>query len=257
MRRVFAIATTTFRESIRSKVLYSMFFFAIAIVLVSALFGSVTIGDQVVVIRNFGLFSLSFFGVAYAVISGASLLAKELARKTIYNVLAKPVRRWEFLWGKYLGMLTTVTLMIIVMAAGLIGFTLFFDSNFNPAMIQATYQIILQLMIVCACTIFFSSIVVTPLLSGAFAFGVFLAGRSTEYLLYFVNNQSIKGILAGLLKGAYWLLPHLNELDMSNHAAYGETASLAFMLWSSMYAIGYSGILLVLANLFFLRREFN
>jgi len=257
MDDVRTIALNTFRESMRSKLMYSVLFFAALLVAVSALLGSVTIGDQVKVIKDFGLFAISFFSVAYAVISGATLLNKELSRKTIYNILAKPVPRWKFLFGKYCGMLLTVSLMVALMAGALLAFTFFFDRRIDWLLLQACFFVVLQLAVICACTIFFSSIVVTPLLSGAFSFAIFLAGRSTDYLLRFVE-QSEPGSIARLAhSAAYPGLPHLNMLDVSYAAVYGLPSSAAAMMWGALYSCAYAGVLLVLANLIFARREFN
>jgi ABC-type transport system involved in multi-copper enzyme maturation permease subunit len=112
-------------------------------------------------------------------------------------------------------------------------------------------------VIVCACSIFFSAIVVTPMLSGAFSFGLFLAGRSSEYLLYFVSSGGITGIGAKLLRLAYHLLPHLDTLDISNQIVYGRAVGLDFMAWSLAYSAGYAGVLIILAGFIFKRREFN
>jgi Cu-processing system permease protein len=238
-------------------VLYALFFFALLLLCISAFFGAVTIGDQVKIIKDFGLFSMTAFTVAYAVITGASLLHKELSRKTVYNILAKPVRRGEFLCGKYLGMLATVVLMLVIMGAGLILFAACFSGAPDPLLLYACFFIFLQLVIVCACSIFFSAIVVTPMLSGAFSFGLFLAGRSSEYLLYFVSSGGITGIGAKLLRLAYHLLPHLDTLDISNQIVYGRAVGLDFMAWSLAYSAGYAGVLIILAGFIFKRREFN
>lgn len=258
VERIRVIAINTFRESVRSKLLYSVLFFAAMMVAISALFGSVTIGDQVKVIKDFGLFAISFFSVAYAVISGATLLHKELSRKTVYNILAKPVPRAEFLCGKYCGMLITVALMIGLMTAALLVFCFFFEQRIDWLLPQAAVFIVLQLLIVCACTIFFSAIVVTPMLSGAFAFGIFLAGRSSEYVLHLIERLPAEGgLLRPLLHGIYWLLPHLNDMDVASQTVYGISAGAGAMGYACLYAAAYAGALLVLATLIFSRREFN
>ncbi|MCC6953509.1 MAG: ABC transporter permease subunit, partial [Deltaproteobacteria bacterium] len=94
-----AIALNTFREAIRNKVLYSGFLFVALLIAGSALFGSVSVGSQIKVIKDFGLFSLSIFGAIVAVAIGVNLLNKELKQKTIYNILSKPVERWQFIVG--------------------------------------------------------------------------------------------------------------------------------------------------------------
>jgi len=257
MIKIVAIALTTFRESVRSKVLYSVLFFAVVMVLVSALFGTVTIGDQVRVIKDFGLMSVSLFPVAFAVIAGTSLLSKELAKKTIYNILAKPVRRSEFLWGKYFGMLATTIVMALAMGAGLSAFAWVLEGRIDDALFVGYAFSIMELIVVCAAAIFFSSIVVTPLLSGLFTFGVFLAGRSAEYVLFFIKEKSVNGPLATFLRGLYAVLPHLDLMNFSNALVYGKYPPFDYALFCLLYAMGYAGVLLILAGMIFSRREFN
>ena len=257
MEQILAIAQATFRESIRSKVLYSLLFCAFALVAAATIFGAVTIGDQVKVIKDFGLFAVSLFSVAYAVIGGATLLQKELAKKTIYNILSKSVQRYQFILGKYLGMLATASLLLLLMGGALLIFVGLLEGRLEGLLVQAYFCMFLELAIVCAAAIFFSSIVVTPLLSGLFTFGVFLVGRSTEELLYFVKAGTIKGALAQLLDVLYVLLPNLQQLNISNQIVYGVGASPELLGWGAVYALAYSGILLWLANLFFSRRDFN
>jgi len=257
MESVFLIALNTFRESVRSKILYSVLFFAALLIVVSAFFGSVTIGDQVRVIKDFGLFSISLFSVLYAVISGAALLYKELSRKTIYNILAKSVKRWEFVLGKYLGMLITVAVLISLMTLGFLVFLYFFEARFDWLILQASFQIFLELSIVCAFAIFFSCIVVTPLLSGVFTLGVFLAGRSTDYLLFFVKNGTSREPLTSILKGLYVVLPHLDKINISDLVVYDKALELNAVVFSIFYAASYIGCLMILAALIFKKREFN
>ncbi|MCB0336400.1 MAG: ABC transporter permease subunit [Bdellovibrionales bacterium] len=257
MTAILIIALNTLRESIRSKIMYSLLFFAIAVVLVASFFANATIGDQIIVIKDFGLFALSLFTVAYTVIAGSSLLYKELSRKTVFNILSKPVRRGDFVIGKFLGMLITVTLMLLAMSCGLILFLAMLEGRLPLELLAATLGIFWQLVIVCAAAIFFSSIVVTPLLSGAFTFGIYLAGRSTEYLLFFVEKNNVEGLSAKVLNTVYILLPHLNSLDVSDQAVYQEAISGSFYLWSSLYSCGYAVLLLVVSQLCFTRKEFH
>jgi Cu-processing system permease protein len=257
MDRVLLIALTTFRESVRSRVLYLVAFCAVILVAVAALFGTVTIGDQLQVIKDFGLFSVSLCPVGFAVIAGSALLHKELAKKTVYNILAKPVPRYEFILGKYLGMLATSTLLLMLLGIILSLFVMLFGGAFDASLLQGYLFSFFELVIVCAAAIFFSSCVVTPLLSGLFTFGVFLAGRSTEYLLYFVKEGAVEGLGRSILQALYYALPHLNDLNIANELVYGKTVTLAYTLYAGLYAVGYAGVLLVLAQMIFNKREFN
>jgi Cu-processing system permease protein len=257
MHKVKAIAINTLRESLRGKILYATLFFALLVVGASALFSSVTIGDHLKVIKDFGLFTLSFFTVLYAVISGATLLHKELEKKTIYNILAKSVSRSEFIVGKFFGMLSTALILMTIMGLGLIGFCLLLEQKLDPALIQAFPYLVLQITVVCALTIFFSSIVVTPMLSGAFAFFAFFIGRSSEYLLHFVNSHRPTYLPETAVTALYWILPQLDRIDISNQAVYGHIVNPMHLAFSGLYALGYTGLLLVISVLIFSRREFN
>lgn len=257
MNVIYAIALTTYRESIRSKILYSTLFFAVMLIAVASLFGMVTIGDQVRVIKDFGLFAISLATIAYAVISGSALLQKELAKKTVYNILAKPVERSEFLIGKFLGMVFTSTTLLALMAAGLSVYVALFEGRFDLLLLQAYLLMWLEVVLVCAAAIFFSAIVVTPLLNGLFTLGFFVAGRSVPFILYFVEEAKVSGLGAYVIEAFYWGLPHLHRFNVANDVVYGDVVSLDKMALLGIYGFSYATILLLIATVVFRRREFN
>ncbi len=259
MNKIIIIAQNTFRESVRSKILYAVILFAILLLLASTFFGTVTIGDQIKVIKDFGLFGISIFSVAYVVIAGATMLQKELARKTIYNILGKSVYRSEFLLGKYLGMLFTAVLLSVIMSLGLMVYLYFFEGKFDYLILYSCVHLVLELIIICAASIFFSAIVVTPVLSGIFTFGIFLAGRSSQYLNYFIEQGTVSELGVKILKSLSYIIPNLDKLNISNQVIYMDLNSISpeKFIWSSLYAISYAFVLLILANIIFNRREFN
>lgn len=251
------IAQNTFRELIRGKTLYSILFIAVVTVAVSALFGSVSVGDQLLVVKDFGLFSISLSAVVFAVITGATLLHKELARKTVFNILSKPVQRWEFILGKFLGMYAAQVVFIVLSALILCIFASFYDGHFDSNLLVAASFIALELFIVCASTMLFASLVVTPALNGLFSLGFFLAGRSVDYIQAFLREEFLQGPVNGVLKAVYYLLPHLPKLNVSNDAVFGMLPGLNYTLFAILYTIGYASVLLILASILFGRREFN
>lgn len=257
MNKILSIAINTFRESVRSKILYSILIFAVVIITIASLFGSVTIGDEVKVLKDFGLFSLSFFGVAYIVITGSTLLNKELSKKTIYNLLSKPVKRSEFVLGKFIGMFLTVTLLQVLMGLCFMVFIALYEENVDFNILYAVYSIILQMFITCAAVMFFSTIVVTPMLSGAFAFGFYIIGRSSEYIKDLISRLNLENSLSTISDIIHYLIPQLDKIDISNQVVYGTTLSPIAMTFNLTYTIGYAGVLLTLACIFFNSREFN
>jgi ABC-type transport system involved in multi-copper enzyme maturation permease subunit len=252
--KLWAVALNTCREAVRNKILYSVVFFAVILLGISAFFGSVTIGDRVKVIKDFGLFSLSFFGAIITILSGTTLLNKELKQKTVYNILSKPIERWQFIAGKFLGIWMTVSLLTLLMGLGLTGFCAAFEGRFDPLLLQGTAFCILELMIVAAVTIFFSSLVVTITLSGMFTLGAYIAGKSVEYLVYFTRDGENRALVA-LVRAAELVLPDLSLFNLSNQLVYGVPATLAQFNYGAAYAAAYSVVMVGLASLIFDRRE--
>src|ERR1700757_2663777 len=119
MKRVGVVALNTFREAVRDRVLYNLVFFALVMIAASILVGQVSIGIEQMVIVNLGLSAISVIGLLIAVFIGVGLVSKEMEKRTLYALLAKPVRRWEFLLGKFGGLLLTLTVNTIAMAVGL------------------------------------------------------------------------------------------------------------------------------------------
>lgn len=258
IQRILAIALNTFREAIRNYILYSVISFALLLVGISAFFGAVSIGDQLKVIKDFGLFSLSFFGALLTMISGVSLLNKELRQKTAYNILSKPVERWEFIVGKYFGLVGTSCILAACMGIALIGFLVPFEGRIDWLLFQGIYFVLLEICIVGAVTVFFSSLVVTTTLTGLFTFGTYIAGRSIGYLNYFLDeshtsNTALRWTISLLDR----VLPDLSVFNLNDLLVYGVPASPAHALAALGYCAAYSAVALTLAAAIFRLRELN
>lgn len=170
--QVQSIALNTYREAIRNKILYSVMLFAVLLVGASAAFGQITIGNQIHVIKTFGLFAVSFFGAVITIVTGVSLLNKEMKQKTIYNILSKPVARWQFLMGKHLGLTATVGSLVSLMGLGLMGFVYLFEGQVDWNLTLGILFSVLEVCVVASIAIFFSSVVVTTTLTGLFTMAV-------------------------------------------------------------------------------------
>jgi ABC-type transport system involved in multi-copper enzyme maturation permease subunit len=255
MRKVLAIALNTGREAVRNRILYSILFFAVLIIGVAAVFGAASIGDQAKYMKDFSLMSVSLFGVIIAVVLGVNLLHQELGKKTIVNILSKPVARWQFLVGKFLGLLATVTVIVGLMSAGLTGGFTLLTGRFDWGLLFAACATLLEIMIIIAVALFFSSLVVTPALAGMFTVATFIAGRSATYLLYFLKGDHPPAVQM-LAHALYWVLPRLDRFAVADQAAYGALPGVTYLATLGAYAAAYVGILLLLSVGLFTRREF-
>src|SRR5689334_23467422 len=180
--RIAAIAFNTFREAVRDRVLYNLIVFALLMIGSALLFGQISVGIHLIVLVNLGLTAISIFGVVIAIFIGIGLVSKEIEKKTLYTVLTRPVRRWEFVVGKFFGLAGTLVVNTIFMAIGVFAALLYVSHRFQKPdawVLVALYFIILQFLIITALTLFFSSFS-SPLLSAVFAFALFVIGSFAE-----------------------------------------------------------------------------
>jgi ABC-type transport system involved in multi-copper enzyme maturation permease subunit len=252
--RVYAIAANTFREAIRSKVLYSLVFFAVGMILSSSILGQLSLHEEVKLIKDFGLACVSAFGVLIAIFIGVSLVYKELERRTIFVLMPKPIRRYEFLLGKYFGIAATLAVLVLVMSAVLLLLLAAHEEPFDATLGKALLLIYVEILVMSSVAIFFSSFS-TPFLSGFFTLGVFVLGRLAFDLRGL--TAKVESVLVDyLLIAASRILPNLEDFNIS-----GRVAHKAFVSWSYVgYAVGYgllySAAVLLLATLLFNRRDF-
>lgn len=256
MKRIWAIAVNTSRESIRNQVLYSVMLFSVLLIGIAAAFGSVSLGDTVKFIKDFALFGLSLFGVTATVVLGVTMVHNELQRRTIYNLLAKPVGRGEFLLGKYLGLLFTLALLLASMGAVTLAIVALLEQRVDWALLPAIGSMLLETALLAAVAVWFSTIVVTPVLAGLFTVGVFIAGRSSTWLAHF-QSEEFSPLLQAVAALLQQLLPRLDELYIADRVVAGQAVPQAFYAWSCAYVASYVTLLLLLSWSVFRRREFT
>ena len=182
MQATLAIAVNVFRESVRDKVLYNLVAFAILLIGASYLLGQLTAGQDVKIIKDLGLAATSLFGLFIAIFIGIGLVSKEVERRSIYSLLAKPIHRYQLVLGKYAGLTLTLLVNVAIMAAALYAVLLSmawgasaevqraWDAPaLDPALLEAVGLILIELMLITAIALFFSTFS-TPILSAAFTF---------------------------------------------------------------------------------------
>lgn len=254
MSQILSISGNTFKEAVRSKLLHTVLFFAAFIICVSALFGSVSIGEQYRVVKSFGYTIISMSGVLCTVLAGVSLFQKEIINKTIYNILSKPVSRSTFLLGKLSGLVFTSLVLVTLMMAALMLFIFPMEGVFDLLSLQALYVMFLEILVMASITLFFSSLAVTPILPGIFTLAVYLSGKSIFYLSYFMTADTSPLILK-LVKVLAWIIPDLHSLTPYDRLLYGISLSITELLWLTVYAISYSIVFFLISSAIFNNRE--
>jgi ABC-type transport system involved in multi-copper enzyme maturation permease subunit len=256
MTHVGAVARNTFREAVRDRVLYNLVFFALLMMAAAILVGQISIGIEQVVIVSLGLSAISVIGLLMAVFIGVGLVSKEMDKRTLYALLAKPVRRWEFLLGKFAGLLLTLGVNTAAMAAGLFAALSYVKHPLEPSdavILVAVYFILLKLAIVVALALLFSCYT-TPLLAILFSAGLYVSGLFVPQMRIFQTDK-LSPAVRTLLRWLSYLLPNFGNFDVMASAVHGHAIPGALILQNTVYAALYCAIVLVGATLVFSRRN--
>lgn len=255
MRVIRAIAVNTFKEAIRNKILYSLIFFAFVMMALSLVLDQVTIGQRNKIIKDLGLGSINIFGTIIAIVVGINLVYKELEKRTIYPLLAKPVGRSQFLIGKYVGIILTLAVETLLMASFLFFLVWIYEGIFDTYLPIAIFMIFIEISITAALAVFFSSFS-TPFLSGMFAFAAYLIGHLTTDLKQ-LGSLSGNIVLEKLTLFLYYVLPNLESLNIKEEAVYHLPIESSQLLLSSLYGLLYICIMISLSAICFDRRDFK
>lgn len=256
MRRIVTIAKNTFREAVRDRVLYNLVLFVLLIIACAILLGDLTDGQEDRTIVNIGLSAMLFFGAFISIFVGVSLVSKEIEKRTIYAIFAKPVRRNEFIIGKYLGLCLTLLVNILVMGFGMSAALLYVRGGSLAWTIWGAVALIfLELTILTAVAILFSSFS-TPTLSALFTFFIFIIGHFSSALRELAASLSSRTaeIVFNVL---YYLLPNLSVFSFITEASHGSLPPAPMFAGAAAYALVYNVILITIAILIFGRRNFK
>ncbi len=249
------IAVNTFRESARSKVFYLLVVFGILFALSSKLVSFLTIGDALKVLKDTGLAAINFFCVLIAIFTGISLVYKEIDKKTVFNILSKPVSRDEFILGKFLGLALTVLAVEAAMALIFFAFVALSGGGFSWGILTYFVVLFLELLVLIALSLLFSSFT-TPILSFIFTVSLYLIG----HVMWTYNEFKLllkAPALKALTQAFYYLLPNLDKFNIKNEVVLGTALNPWTILFSVLYGLAYTAALLALATLIFRRREFH
>jgi ABC-type transport system involved in multi-copper enzyme maturation permease subunit len=256
LKRILSIAKNTFRESVRDRILYNLVLFVLLITACAVLLGDLTDGQEARTIVNFGLNAMLLFGVFIAIFVGVGLVSKEIEKKTVYAIFAKPVRRGEFIAGKYLGLCATLFVNVLIMGVGVSLALLYVkgSSLIGPAWL-AILLIFFELMIVTSVAILFSSFS-TPSLSALLTFLVFIIGHLSASLRELAVTLQSKAT-AYVLEAIYYLLPNLSLFSFRTEAALGISPGSTAIIGALAYALCYIVIVLTISIVIFTRRDFK
>ena len=251
-----AIALNTFREAVRDRVLYNLIAFAVILIASALLFGEISIGIQKTILVNLGLSSISIFGLLIAIFLGIGLVYKEMDKRSLYALLSKPIRRSQFIIGKFLGLNFTLLVNTALMSVGLWAALYYLTRGFEPQdqyIWVGIYFILLQLSLVTGLCLFFSCFS-TPVLSAVFTFVAYVIGNLASDIRVF-GELTENSLLQGMTTGLYYLLPNFSNFNVSAWVAHGNPVEGSVILLNTLYALCYNAILVAASLWIFSRKD--
>ncbi len=256
MRRAGVVALNTFREAVRDRVLYNLVFFALLMMVAAIAVGQISIGIEQIVIVSLGLSAISVIGLLISVFLGVALVSKEMDKRTLHALLAKPVRRWEFLLGKFGGLVLTLTVNTAAMALGLLLAMLYVKHSLernDATVLVAVYFILLKLALIVALALLFSCFT-TPLLAILFTAGLYIVGLYVQELRN-LPLELLSPAMTAFTKWLSYLLPNFENFNVMAMAAHGRAVPGALILQNTLYTVVYCTIVLAIASVVFSRRN--
>ncbi|HEX9741725.1 MAG TPA: ABC transporter permease [Nitrospiraceae bacterium] len=251
---IVVIASNTFRENLRDKILYNLLLFAVLLMGASMLLADLTILEHYKIMTDMGLAAINLVGVIIAVFVGIGLVSKEIERRTIYTIVARPISRAQFVVGKYLGLITTLVVNVLVMLSVFLLTLWGYHAPVHWVLVQAVQLIVVELMLITAIALFFSTFS-SATLSAIFTIGLYIIGHVTTDLRGLAQKSHSEAVKV-VANGVYYLCPNLDMLNMKGQAALGIAIPLSYQALATTYGLLYAGMLIVGACLIFQQRDF-
>jgi ABC-type transport system involved in multi-copper enzyme maturation permease subunit len=249
------LVLNTFRESARNKMFYLLVFFGILFALSSKLISFLTLGDTMKVLKDTGLAAINFFCVLIAIFTGINLVYKEIEKKTIYNILSKPVTRDHFIIGKFFGLALTMLVALAAMSGIFFLLVLLVGGGFDLKILLYFFMLYLELLIIVAISLLFSSFS-TPILSFIFTVSLYLIGHVMWTFNEFKTLLSSR-VWVNFTQALYYVLPNLDKFNIKNEVVLGLPLHAGTILFSILYALVYILALLAVTIMIFRKREFQ
>lgn len=268
VRRIQLVALHVFKEHVRDRVLYAIVAFALLLVAASVLVGQVTAGQDVKIIKDLGLATIEMAGVLMSAFLGIGLVAKEIDRRSIYSLLAKPLPRWEFIVGKYFGLVLTLVVNVAFMTVAFYLVLAWMNWTSpeavrqswdapatDPAMLLAIGLIVCELALLTALALFFSTFSSSALSSLVLTIGLWIAGLESQDLRNFGNLVNSPAV--PIVSAVGWIVPAFSAFDIKAAVVHGQKIAAGFIGLRVLYAAVYASVAVGAAVAVFSRREFK
>ncbi len=253
MYNILIVAGNTFREAVRRKILHALLILTLIIIAATSMFSFFELGVQVKFLKDMSLAVISLFGMLITIVVAVNQIPREIEWRTIYPLLAKPVKRGEFLLGKFLGCIWVIFLNVGLMSLEFMVILYSKENLLDIGILQAIFLIFIELILFLSIIIFFSTVTSVPANSCISLFVYILGHMKSAYLNYLISRS--EGIKKFIAKSFYYLLPNLENFNIKEAIIHNATVSVPYILKAISYCAVYTTIFLILALFFFGKKE--
>ncbi len=251
--KTWAICLNTFRETVRDKVFILLVVFALIMIVASRIFGFLSVGQEIKIVKDLGLGSISVFSLLVAIFVGTTLVHKEIDKRTVYTIISKPIHRYQFIIGKYAGLNLTILVNMVVMSVFFYLSVRLMRGTWSLDLGLAILLIYVEVMVVTGLALLFSTFA-SPTLSAVFTFLSYVAGHLSNDLKFF-GEQSENIFVNITTVGLYYVLPNLSKFNVKNEAVHGFAIPAGFYICSIVYGLLYCAMLVIVSSFIFERKN--
>lgn len=263
---ILSIAWVTFLEGLRNKAVYGITMLAGLMMAFTVILSGMIMRDVGKVATDFSLSTATFATLLVVLFVGITILARDMERKTVYLALARAVPRARYLLGRFTGLAILQALIILLLLVASLA-TLLLIKKIYPAyfgtvslglVAAAHFFVLIQMLLLTGLSMLFSLVVSSSFLTFLLTTLTWLIGSSTQEVKLMIESaepDTISPLVKVLVKLAYYIFPNFALFDLKATAAHGLSIDTTRLVFSLLYAFGYSVAVLSLAVLLFRRKE--
>lgn len=252
MRPIWIVAKNTFKEVTRDRILYGLIIFAVMIIFFSLALGQLSFAEQSRISANFGLSAIHLGSICIAIFLGSTLVTKELDKQTILTLLVRPISRWQFILGKFIGLVFVIleAMAGLALVLGLVFFLV--GMPLNAQFFLALLGILIESMCLLSVTLLFS-LFTRPILVVSFSVGIFLIGHWISTLQYF--SSKMPGSISDYVYKVLRYGPDFETINWKSLVIYNDRFNLEMIMIPSIYVLLWTALLLALSVRVFERKD--
>jgi ABC-type transport system involved in multi-copper enzyme maturation permease subunit len=259
------IALNAYRESLRRKTLITFLLFAMLLIGSSTFLTVLSPGEEIKMVKDVCLSAISFFGMLIAVFVAGALIPGEMDNRTIYTILSKPMKRFTYLVGKYVGAQLTILLNMVLMSL-LFLLILFLQSRryvdetgvpfsvvalvTSKAMLLVYFELLMLSALAFAVSTLSTSVTL-PVIVGIF---IYIVGHSVDYLKN-LSEHAASELMSTVIRVFYLILPNFSNFYLRNQLIHNDPYVPQGIMKLFIYALLYAGFGIVIAYLLFRKKD--